>query len=138
MSRLVTRTLAAGALLGAAILGVGGRLAMAAIASSAGAKPSFTVGGTLTVVALGAASGLAGGIIALVSRWAMRRLMPSRAWPQHVLFAVLLLLVTLRGLHGTVPIGRWFFLPLVAVYGITLGALLSHGSRASAGAAAQR
>jgi hypothetical protein len=138
MSRLVTRTLAAGALLGAVILGVGGRFAMAAIASSAGAKPSFTVGGTLTVVGLGAVSGLAGAIIALVSRWGMCRLMPSRAWPQHVLFAVLLLLVTLRGLHGTAPIGRWLFFPLVAVYGITLGALLSRSSRASAGAAARR
>jgi hypothetical protein len=120
LSHFATRTLITGTLLGALILGVGGRLAMAAITASTGASPRFTLGGTLTVMALGAASGLAGGALALISRIAMGRLLPSHVWPQHVLFAALLLLVTLRGLRGTAPIGRWWFLPLVAVYGIIL------------------
>jgi hypothetical protein len=135
---LVTRTLVAGTLLGTLILGVGGRLAMAAIAASNGARPSFTLGGTLTVVGLGAVSGLAGGALALVSRLAMRRLIPNRGWPEYALLAVLLLLVTLRGLRGTPAIGGWFFIPLVAVYGISLVMLVSRHAGPRSEAAAPR
>jgi hypothetical protein len=133
MSRLVTRglvlrTLVTGTLLGVLILGVGGRLAMAGIVASHGARPSFSLGGTLTVFGLGAVSGLAGGVLALVSRVAMRFFMPGREWPQYVMLGALLLLVTLRGLHGTEPLGRWFFIPLVGVYGISLVVLMSRHS----------
>lgn len=124
MLPFVTRVLVAGTVLGALILGVGGRLAMAAIAASGG-TPRFTLGGTLTVIGLGAASGLAGSILAVVSRIAMRRSVPRHEWPQYALFATLLLLATLRGLRGTAPIGRWWFLPLVGLYGFILAMMMS-------------
>jgi hypothetical protein len=143
MSRLVTRglvarTLVAGTLLGVLILGVGGRLAMAAIVATHGARPTFSLGGTLTVIGLGAVSGLAGGVLALVSRIAMRSLMPGREWPQYVLLGALLLLVTHRGLHGTEPLGRWFFIPLVGVYGISLVKLMSRHSGSRSDTTPQR
>lgn len=100
--------------------------------------PSFTLGGTLTVIGLGAVSGLAGSVLALVSRIAMRRLIPGREWPQYAVLSALLLLVTLRGLRGTAPIGRWFFIPLVAAYGIGLVMLMSRHSGPRSDAAPQR
>jgi hypothetical protein len=143
MSRLVTRglvarTLVVGTLLGVLILGVGGRLAMAAIVATHGARPSFSLGGTFTVIGLGAVSGLSGGVLALVSRVVMRFLIPGREWPQYVVLGALLLLVTLRGLHGTESLGGWFFIPLVGVYGISLARLMSRHSGSGADAAPQR
>src|SRR5919201_7020272 len=116
--------LVTGTALGAIILGVGGRLAMAGIALTAGSKPHFTLGGTLTVIALGAVSGLAGSAIALVTRGIRNRWLPRHTWVQHALLAALLLAITLRGLHGTPGIARWFFLPLVALYGVVLTVLM--------------
>jgi hypothetical protein len=133
--------LVTGTALGAIILGVGGRLAMAGIALTAGSRPHFTLGGTITVIALGAVSGLAGAVIALGARAVRNRWMPQHAWLQHTLFAVLLLAITLRGLHGTAPIARWFFLPLVAVYGVALTLFISRdasGRRSDTSAEGQR
>ncbi|MEX2153140.1 MAG: hypothetical protein WD825_07355 [Gemmatimonadaceae bacterium] len=115
-----TRTLFVGTLLGVLILGVGGRIAMAMITASAGGAPRFTLGGTMTVVALGGASGFAGAVIALTCQFATRRLVPALQWVQHVLLAVMLLLVTMRGLRGTPAGAHWYFYALVAVYGVAL------------------
>jgi hypothetical protein len=122
-----------GTLLGAVVLGVGGRLAMAGITAVGGGTPQFSFGGTMTVVALGAVSGLAGSVLALLSKLAVSRA-PSRfAWTEYVLFGALLFVVTLRGLRGTPSIGSWFFYPLVGVYGFLMSLRLSRGSiRASA------
>lgn len=118
MLRGITRQLITGTALGALILGGGGRLAMSAIAWRTGGASSFTLGGTLTVIGLGAASGAAGAVFALISRAVTRRLFPRHGWTQYVLFAVLLLLVTLRGLRGTPSAGQWYFYLLVAAYGV--------------------
>jgi hypothetical protein len=93
---------------------------MAYVTLQSGGKPTFTPGGTLTVVALGAASGLAGAVLALASRWAARRLPRRMHWLEYVLFAVLLVLVTARGLHGTQQPGSEWFWVLVGVYGASL------------------
>jgi hypothetical protein len=123
MSRPIARELITGTMLGALILGVGGRVAMAVIAWRTGGASSFTLGGTLTVIGLGAASGAAGAVFALISRAVMRRLFPRHAWTRHVLFAVLLLLVTLRGLRGSPNAAHWYFYLLVATYGVTVALL---------------
>jgi hypothetical protein len=115
-----SRTLLAGTLIGLVILGVGGRIVMAIITMNAGGTPRFTPGGTLTVVMLGAASGLAGGLFAIVSRYVTMRLVPRYSWTQYVLLGVLLLAVTMRGLRGTAQPGSWYFYLLVALYGTAL------------------
>lgn len=116
----VVRTLVIATGLGFLILGIGGRIAMAMITADAGGMPSFTVGGTFTVVMLGAVSGLAGGVLALISRASAKRLAPRHDWLQYVLLAVVLGLVTMRGLRGSPPAGRWYFYVLVALYGVAL------------------
>jgi hypothetical protein len=135
--RQALRILTLGTLLGLAILGIGGRLAMSAIAISAGQRPAYSVGGTMTVVFLGAVSGLAGAAIALASRFIATRFIGRWPWIQFPLFAASLLLVTARGLRGTPPTGRWYFYALVAVYGLALAILMSRRQR-DASAQSQR
>jgi hypothetical protein len=116
-ARPTLRLLAAGALVGTVVLGAGGRLAMAAIQAASGTTPPrFTLGGSLTVVGLGAASGIFGAAIAAGCRWVARWLPRRVAWLEHALLAALLLAVTLRGLRGTAVLGHAYFVPLVAVY----------------------
>lgn len=124
MLRSVLRVLSAGTALGALILGVGGRVAMAAIAWQTGGASRFTVGGTLTVVGLGAVSGLAGGVLALISRAVTRRLLARHGWTQYVLFGASLLLVTMRGLRGAPTSAHWYFYVLVASYGVAFALLM--------------
>ena len=114
------RTLAIGAALGLLILGVGGRIAMAYVTIESGGNPAFTLGGTMTVVLLGAVSGLAGAVIALACRWLVRRMPDNVQWLQYILLAALLGLVTARGLRGTEQPGAEWFWGLVAVYGVAL------------------
>src|SRR5688572_16532928 len=128
ISRSAVRTLLAGTLLGLVVLGVGGRLAMAAIQVDTGASPSFSVGGTTTVVFLGAVSGLAGAVLTLLSGAIQRRFLAGHPWLRHALFAALLFLVTMRGLRGTPSAGWWYFYLLVALYGAGM-ALYVRGER---------
>jgi hypothetical protein len=116
----VARTLLLGAALGLIILGVGGRAVMALIMAEAGGTPRFTVGGTLTVVMLGAASGFAGAVMAIVSRAVTRRFAPRHSWVEYALLSAMLALVTLRGLRGTTQAGTEYFYGLVAAFGIAL------------------
>ena len=112
------RLLASGLMVGTVVLGVGGRAAMAMIqAASNTTPPRFTLGGSMTVIGLGAANGLLGAGIALVFRTLARRLDASVIWG-HAAFGAALALLTSRGLRGTDPIGNWYFYPLVGVYGV--------------------
>ena len=133
-SHPIARTLLAGTLLGLVILGAGGRLVMAAITANAGGTPSFTLGGTTTVVMLGAASGFAGAVLALISRVITTRLPTRYTWTQYVLLALLLLLITMRGLRGTSQVGTGYFYTLVALYGISLVLFMARRPRPPTGA----
>jgi hypothetical protein len=63
--------LATGAVLGATVGGIGARIAMRVVALLGDGQPSFTVGGTLSIVVMGAILGAAGGLgFALVQRLA--------------------------------------------------------------------
>jgi len=64
-ARRLGLALLAGAVAGLVILGIGGRLAMWIIALAIGEPAGFTIGGTTTVLALGALFGTPGGPIAL-------------------------------------------------------------------------
>ncbi len=57
--------LLAGAGAGLVALGVGGRVAMAALVLAAGGRPDVTLGGSLEVLAVGTGYGAAGGLLAL-------------------------------------------------------------------------
>lgn len=120
MERPWIQLLLSGLIVGTVVLGVGGRFAMAMIQAASNTTPSrFTLGGSVTVVALGAANGLVGAGIALVFRAIARRVGVRMLWA-HVAFGVALALVTARGLRGTAPIGRWYFYPLVALFGVLM------------------
>ena len=102
--------------IGAVILGVAGRIAMRGIAVLSGAPPGFSLGGSLTVVLLGAASGLAGALILMV----VRVFLPGRWLLQTLLFYAALVVITLRGLRPVDSPRLFLFLPLVLIYGFLL------------------
>ena len=105
-----------GIALGVLILGIGGRIAMRVIAHATYAAPSFSLGGSLTVVLMGAASGAAGGVIYAV----LARFLPDRTVTRAVLFGVTLTLLTLRGTSPSTPLSLGLFLPLALLYGALL------------------
>ena len=109
-------TVACGAALGTLILGVGGRLAMRVIAMATTGATGFSFGGTMTVVFLGAASGAVTGAILWVTRALLGR------WPaaQTIMFWLLLVGITLRGLRPLDTLRVALFLPLVVLVGILL------------------
>ena len=104
---------ALGLAIGTIVLGIGGRLAMRGIALVQGRAPGFTIGGTTTVVFLGAVCGLVGCLIFV----GLRALLPGNRLVRGVLFWVILVLITLRGLHPLDVPKLAFFLPLVIGYG---------------------
>jgi len=113
------RDVAVGAGVGALVLGIGGRSAMRGIAILSGAPPSFSFGGSLRVVLLGALAGLVGGLILL----GLRALLPKRWLIQTLLFYVMILLITLRGLRPIDAERLMLFLPLVLAYGFLVRTL---------------
>jgi hypothetical protein len=133
LSLPLVRELAIGAGAGLLVLGAGGRVAMRLIALREGTPTGVTVGGTLTVVVLGLVSGVAGALLLALSDAAAGRLTRrrpgARPWTRRALFAALLLLVTLRGLRGSPPIGLPMFLPLVVLYGVALDRLVGRRRR---------
>jgi hypothetical protein len=103
-----------GALLGLPVLGGGGRLAMHALASDV--QRSVTVQGTVTVLLSGLVAGVVGGLIYAL----LDRALPDRRALRAVLFAVVLVLLTLRGLNPVQPLPLALFLPIVLGYGALL------------------
>lgn len=69
--RVIGFALLAGAVAGLGALGLGGRLAMAALVLAGGSRPEITLGGTLEVLVVGADYGAAGGLLALGMRRAL-------------------------------------------------------------------
>ncbi len=115
-----------GAALGTAFLGVGGRVAMRGIAMAQGTPPGFSLGGSMTVVFLGAATGLAAGLIYVASL----KLVGNRMWWARLLFAVVVLAITVRGLRPVDSLKLALFLPLFAAYGVIFDRLWSRHSSA--------
>jgi hypothetical protein len=127
--RELSRFALIGALLGAIFLGLGGRLAMAAIVLGAGGAPHFTLAGTLRLMMLGAIAGIVGAIVVLISRIVAHRVAPGRSSASYWIFAILLLLVTALGFWASerATAGNqsqsvaWRYLsPCIALYGIAL------------------
>jgi len=102
--------------IGAVVLGIGSRAAMRGIAVLSGAPPGFSFGGSLTVVLLGALSGLVGALVLM----GLRTFLPRRWLLQTLLFYAILILTTLRGLRPVDPQRLVLFMPVVLVYGFLL------------------
>jgi hypothetical protein len=105
-----------GIAIGLPILGIGGRVAMRVIAYASDVTSGFSFGGTMTVVLLGALSGAAGGLIYAT----LGRLLPNRTVVRSLLFGVILVLLTLRGLSPATTLSLGLFLPLTLLYGALL------------------
>ena len=101
-----------GAVVGLVVLGIGGRIAMRAIAIANGVPAGFSVGGTTTVVFLGLASGVGGGLLYAL----LHRYVPRPRLARSALFAVALVLLTLRGLRPIQPRALEWFMPLALGY----------------------
>ena len=86
---------------------------MRVIAHAANTAPGFSLGGTMTVVLMGAVSGAAGGVIYAV----LARFVPTRVVLRALIFGVILVLLTLRGLSPATPLSLSLFLPLTLAYG---------------------
>lgn len=110
-----------GALLGGLILGVGGRFAMRLIAVANSGRGAFSIGGTVTVIALGALSGAAGALLLLGTN----RFLGRHRLIGFLVFWAALLLLTLRGLRPLDPLRLALFLPLVGLFGGALQLLWS-------------
>lgn len=117
--------------IGAVVLGIGGRVAMRGIVLLSGGAPGFSIGGTATVVLLGALAGLVGAIALMLLRLAL----PRRPIVRGAAYWLFLVLVTLRGLDPVDLPRLLLFLPLVIGYGIGLQVLAcrlrSHGPSGS-------
>jgi hypothetical protein len=102
-----------GAGVGFVVLGVGGRIAMRGIALANNTPSSSSVGGTATVVFLGAASGVGGGVLYAL----LYRFLPQPRLLRSALFGVALVLLTLRGLRPIQPLALEWFMPVALAYG---------------------
>lgn len=124
--RDVVAALAVGLGAGIVVLGVGGRIAMRAIAWGAGIPPGFSFGGSLEVLAAGGWRGLAGGLVFA----ALLRFGPPNATVRAILLGALLfalsvltLTASLRSLAselGVVPLALALFGGLFALYAATV------------------
>jgi hypothetical protein len=113
---------ALGALLGALILGGGGRLAMRGITLWEDRPHQFTAGGTLSVLAFGAAFGVLGAGLRAAIDFAVRRWLPARA-PRRApgaAFAVVCLAIACVLLTPLTAHRLVLFPPVVVLYVVAL------------------
>lgn len=113
-SLAIAVTLGAG--VGAVFLGVGGRIAMYLFAVLEGRATGWTVGGSMTVVFMGAAWGTPGGLLL----WAGRRWFPRSAAARGVTFWIPLTLLYLSGLRPLNGDSLMAFTPFYLAYGVVL------------------
>jgi hypothetical protein len=114
--RPLLSTLLWGMGLGALILGVGGRISMRLISEASTGTGGFTLGGTMTVIFMGVASGALGALILLAARVFLRRWSPAPS----LLYWAALLAISLRGLRPVDQLRAILFLPLIAAFGALL------------------
>ena len=131
-ARALIDELLLGAWLGLIVLGGGGRAVMRGIALATDAPSALTVGGTVTVLAAGAAAGAAGALLHALARAAAAWGAGGRTSARVARFAALLALGTARGLHGSPAGPAAAFWPLVLVYGAWLLRALARRARRAA------
>lgn len=105
-----------GALLGLPLLGIGSRVAMRLVAVGTNRPGAFTLEGSLTVIFYGVVAGLAGGAIYAI----LARFLPRRTAMRSLIFGVIIVLLTLRGVSPATAFTLSLFLPLTVAYAILL------------------
>lgn len=105
-----------GVAIGTIVLGVGGRISMRALAHVQGQTPGFSLGGSATVVFLGAVFGLAGALWFAV----LRRALQGHRIVRGAIFWTVLFAATLAGLNPVNAPRLALFMPLVFVHGVAL------------------
>ena len=123
-----------GAVLGLPILGIGSRIAMRFVALGTNRPGAFTVDGSLTVIFFGVVAGVAGGGIYAI----LARFLPRRAATRNIIFGVIIVLLTLRGVAPATALTLSLFLPLTVAYAILLDVIwrrspLAHTAQPRAG-----
>jgi hypothetical protein len=114
-------------------LGIGGRLAMAALMLARGERPDFTLGGTFNVIAVGGGWGLAGGALGYALERVLRQ-KPGRLHHSLMALGVLVISVlsTRAGRSALADLGEltWLAAALAVAcfmaYGLLLHQLVSH------------
>ena len=105
-----------GMLIGAVVLGLGGRVNMRIFAILQEQNPGFSLGGSVTIIFLGAVAGMSGG----VALWLGRRLFPKAPLARGLLFWGVLLFLTARVLRPIDSQRLLVFGPLALIYGVVL------------------
>jgi hypothetical protein len=101
-----------GALVGLAVLGIGGRLVMRVIAHMENrAILVFTFSGTATVLFAGTIAGALAGLI-----YSLLRRFVGRPWLLTLLFVAICEMITWRGVHELLPRPQLIFMALALVY----------------------
>ena len=77
---------------------------------------AFTVEGSLTVIFFGVVAGVAGGAIYAV----LARVLPRRTAARSIIFGVIIVLLTLRGVAPATAFTVSLFMPLTVAYAILL------------------
>lgn len=112
----IARTLVAGALAGAVLLGLGTRVAMRGVALVEGRVPTWTWTGTLNVVGMGVVFGL---LFALV--WAvLGRRIPGNRLARGLGFGVLAVIIASPGLTPRRVSTFALFVPWFLAYGVAV------------------
>ncbi len=106
--------LLAGSTIGLLVLGVGGRVAMYGVAVATHRPPIWTIEGTTTVLLFGLWIGAAAGLL----RCAAACWLPSRLpeWSRTASFAVICVMLGLRGISPFSGLTLALFLPVVVTY----------------------
>ena len=111
-----------GAIVGTIFLGIGGRTAMRIFAMLEGRAPGWSVGGTMTIVFMGAAWGTLGGILL----WLGRRYFKRSPVARGLVFWIPLTLLYLRGLSPLSTNSLIAFTPFYLAYGAVLYRVFCH------------
>lgn len=122
-----------GAVLGLPILGIGSRIAMRIVAVGSNSPGAFTLEGSLTVIFFGVVAGLAGGAIYAI----LARFLPRRTAIRSMVFGVIIVLLTLRGVSPATPFTLSLFLPLTVAYAVLLDVIWRRSAVAGAVAPVQ-
>ena len=122
-----------GAVLGLPVLGIGSRIAMRLVAVGTNRPGAFTLEGSLTVIFYGVVAGLAGGAIYAI----LARFLPRRTAIRSIIFGVIIVLLTLRGVSPATAFTLSLFLPLTVAYAILLDVIWRRSPVAGAAAPAR-
>jgi hypothetical protein len=120
--RSLPTAIALGAIVGAIFLGVGGRVAMRIFALLEGREPGWSLGGSMTVVFMGAAFGTLGGAML----WLGRRYFKRSPLARGALFWGLLTLLFLEGVTPLNTDSVVAFSPFFVAYGAVLYRIFCH------------